>query len=175
MTCFPACPMRLSSRFSHLVVFLVRSDVLTFSAVFNGLTVTSTVTFGGVESASCGLLCTSGCAIRCQTLVIASLLPPDCAGRTPGKPWPSAHELLVSGRSLSPVRPKGAPLPSSSLCWCSYQKARGCRLFRKCYHHCSLPGSSALTWDFRRNCRKISLFIVSIEKVRKEPQGCPRP
>jgi hypothetical protein len=88
LTCFPACPMPLSSRFSRLVVFLVYSDVLTFSAVFNGFTVTSTVTFGEVESASCGLLCTPGCAIRFQTLVVASLLPLDCAGRTPGKPDP---------------------------------------------------------------------------------------
>jgi hypothetical protein len=61
------------------------------------------------------------------------------------KTRPSTHELLVSGWSLSPEGPKGAPLPTSSSCWYSYQKARGCRHFRKCHHHCTLPGNPALT------------------------------
>ena len=63
----PACSTRLPERLTFFVPFLLCPDVPTFSPVFNGLTVFSTVTFGGAQSASCGLLCTSGRAIRCQT------------------------------------------------------------------------------------------------------------
>ena len=59
LTRCPACSSPLSSHFSRLVVFLVCSDVFTFSPDFNGLTVSSTVNFGGRESASCGLHCSS--------------------------------------------------------------------------------------------------------------------
>ena len=71
-----ACSERLPERLSCFFPFLLCSDVPTFSPVFNGLTVFSTVTFGGAPPAFCGLLCTSGRAIRCQPLVVASILPP---------------------------------------------------------------------------------------------------
>jgi hypothetical protein len=75
----PACSTPLPERLSRCVPFLLCRDVPTFSPVFNGLTVFSTVTFGGAQSASCGLLCTSGRAIRCQTLAVTSIVSPGCA------------------------------------------------------------------------------------------------
>jgi len=46
---FSACPRPLSRHFSRFVVILLFSDIPAFSSVFNGLTVRSTVTLGGLN------------------------------------------------------------------------------------------------------------------------------
>src|SRR5260370_22756106 len=78
----PARSARLPERLSLCVLFLLCRDVPTFSPVFKRLTVFSTVTFGGTESAPCGLLCPPGRAIYCQTLAVVSIV--SCACARPG-------------------------------------------------------------------------------------------
>src|SRR5258706_4461848 len=116
----PASSPRLPERLSRCAPFLLCSDVPTFSPVFNRLTVNSTVTFGRLHRLLAGF---SACPVTQFTvkpwrlpLLYHSIVP--CAFR---ENRPSTHAFPVSGHWLSPVRPKGAALPSHSLCWCVYQ------------------------------------------------------
>ena len=85
------CWKAITGRFSRLVVFLLCSDVRTFSSVFNGLTVFSTVNMDGLHGpVSCHRRVWSRNPL--SNLVVGSILPPDCTSRV------SDHSFLSRSR-----------------------------------------------------------------------------